>query len=1794
MATTDIDPQDEAPQDESAVEALEHGAYEVIRNRLSAAGRKLRGRLEKLNDARKDVFGAIETTLLATERVTTGHNCVPRDMTPVGDCFLFGYNVHLGLKTVTKPADLFAVYRFEDHTFTPQPLELIADERFERDLEELFKYYRNTVFARFAVIGPHLFMVFRTSDDVRDVKTFKWLIEGDKLRYIDNRSEQDYRFPPQHEFEWTRTTRDMHTAGEHPHVSIEDRVFVETTEGDLTVKIENNTDTGEGIYAEPVDDPDQTLDDADISYAIVGNLILLKVRPYKEEPYRYIVYSEKIQQARRLDSIARACVLLPGDHGLIFSNGYMLQTGECKTFEGAPSEMEFAQRVASPNGEDYLFVFYNRREGVYVLLPYNLIEQRVDTPVVCNGYSIFEDGRMLYFKAQDVPQRHHALQIWQTPFTGPDYQPETQSDSFLFKVGNRDIVRGMAECHELLNLIGKEDTYAGLFVDIAKKSGDVLDAYYWLDKPDAANLAETLRQVKEAADAAIGEFEKVQSVRRATEQQLREVSERTREIVSSILARRFENIGDFVTSMVDLRGVRGEIISLRDLRYVDRAKVDQLEAEVAEHADRVANQCVGFLLGPEALRPYEQAVEEHRGKIDGLATVSDAKQLEERIATTSSELEMLIETVSNLQIDDATKRTEIIDNISAIFTTLNQVRAAIKSRLGDLMQVEGRAEFSSQLKLLGQSVVNYLDVCDIPDKCDEYLTKVMVQIEELEGRFAEFDEFVVQLAEKREEIYNAFEGRKLRLVEARNKRAGALMTAAERILGGVKVRVDALETVSEINGYFAADLMIEKIREIVGELEELGDSVKVDDIQSRLKTIHEDAVRQLKDRLDLYEDGRNVIRLGKHRFSVNNQAFDLSIVTHDGRPCFHLTGTNYFDPITDPEFLATRDVWDQEVVSENESVYRAEYLAHQILRAADTDDVPEVDELRSLDDEQLFTLVQRFMTPRYSEAYVKGVHDQDAAILLRALLELESSIGLLRYHPRARALAQVFWMQFADAERKQQISAVLEGFGKIRTLFPEIERQQRYIGEARRHIAEYVEASRAFPPELVDEAGEYLFEELTRGGPFAVSARARDLYRAFRERLEEQHYAEEHRESVGRLREDPTARFLLERDWVEAFTATRNQPVDRDYVDEAAVLLMADSLDLSRVVEVATQRQLEGLQGNHSLIEDGRYRLDYHVFRQKLSRYEAEVVPRFTAYARLKRDLAQRERDRLRLAEFRPRVLTSFVRNKLIDAVYLPLVGDNLAKQIGTAGEQKRTDRMGLLLLISPPGYGKTTLMEYMANRLGLVFMKINGPALGHQVTSIDPAGAPNAAAREELQKLNLAFEMGDNVMIYVDDIQHCNPEFLQKFISLCDAQRKIEGVFRGKTRTYDLRGKKVAVVMAGNPYTESGEKFKIPDMLANRADTYNLGEIIGGSADAFELSYLENALTSNPVLAKIATRSQKDVYGIIRMAEQGEVEGVELEGNYSLAEVNEMVGVMRKLLRVRDVVLAVNQEYIRSAGTADDYRTEPPFKLQGSYRNMNRMAERVVGVMNDEELETLIFSSYRNDAQTLTTGMESNMLKFKELTGRLTEEETERWESIKRTYARNVQLKGIGDDAKFGQLVVQLTALSDGMDAIRKAVSGGVEQMIRAEAEAAGAGPPPPLQASFDPKSLETMKSWIDELRLALAEREAERAAAAEPVPQEIQVVSRVPSAILNVLRQQFTLMKGWIKPIFEQSNRQSAEIEKLAQLVEENLGGYQELIRQLEEAAAKDEKMFEGLARHKIDVGTGKKKSGKGKGAK
>ena len=86
------------------------------------------------------------------------------------------------------------------------------------------------------------------------------------------------------------------------------------------------------------------------------------------------------------------------------------------------------------------------------------------------------------------------------------------------------------------------------------------------------------------------------------------------------------------------------------------------------------------------------------------------------------------------------------------------------------------------------------------------------------------------------------------------------------------------------------------------------------------------------------------------------------------------------------------------------------------------------------------------------------------------------------------------------------------------------------------------------------------------------------------------------------------------------------------------------------------------------------------------------------------------------------------------------------------------------------------------------------------------------------------------------------------------------------------------------------------------------------------------------------------------------------------------MVDVLKKLFVIQDVVLKINQQYIASAAQDDKYRTEPAFKLQGSYRNMNKMAEKVSSVMNQQELMQMIADHYQGEAQLLTTGMRARL----------------------------------------------------------------------------------------------------------------------------------------------------------------------------------------------------------------------------
>ena len=167
----------------------------------------------------------------------------------------------------------------------------------------------------------------------------------------------------------------------------------------------------------------------------------------------------------------------------------------------------------------------------------------------------------------------------------------------------------------------------------------------------------------------------------------------------------------------------------------------------------------------------------------------------------------------------------------------------------------------------------------------------------------------------------------------------------------------------------------------------------------------------------------------------------------------------------------------------------------------------------------------------------------------------------------------------------------------------------------------------------------------------------------------------------------------------------------------------------------------------------------------------------------------------------------------------------------------------------------------------------------------------------------------------------------------------------------------------------------------------------------------------------------------------------MELKGNHSKQDIEAYLAVLDKVIKVRNVVLQANSAYISSAAMEDSYRTEPPFRLQGSYRDMNKLVGKIVPVMNDAEIETLLLSHYQNETQTLTSAAEANLLKYKEMTKTLSDEEQLRWESIKSTFVKNNKLKAFGDGNNMAQVLSQMTEFTNHIEGIKQILKLGLEK---------------------------------------------------------------------------------------------------------------------------------------------------------
>lgn len=1595
---------------------LDAGTYDVLRDRLAGQARQLAERATELNERRLATFGSTGLALAGTANLHTARPAVARDVVAVGDVLLFGRTTPLAAGAETAVGDVFSLH--DRRTLEPLPDSaapgLLDDPRLVRECAALHRYYRDARLLQLRHVDGMLLAVFRTGEQADDLRVLRWTLTADgRATFLDGRGDRDHVLPPAHDLDWTPTTRDDHVTGRHPHIAIPGgEVYVDTLGGTLTLKTGNDTGTGEGIYSEPVDEPLQSLADADVAHARVGPLILLRVRPYKESADRYLVFSTLTETAVRLDGIGQSCRTLPEGQGLVFPGGHVLAAGGHKTFDALDtSGLTYERTVRSPNGEDVLYVFGARDTSRRLLLSYNVIRKEFATPIPCQGHALFDDGTLAVLRAPTAaadgePARVHTLQLWDSPYVSDAHAAARPAgEGPLARIGNADLVRGISDSLAVSGAVGgtADTPTVAAYEALVAACARALDQYHWLADAELGDLRAPLSGLRDTAVSVLTEFETVQDLTRQAADRLTEVTDRVTGLVRRIRGEAPHSAPEWVERITELRHAQGQLLALKDVRYADTERIASLADELTGDIAAAGRRALTFLARPEAFADHHETVAALAQQADTLATASAGQELDGQLDFLGAQLQTVTEVVGGLDTADAAVRTTVLEGIGKALADVNRARATLDARRCELIQREGRAEFAAEFALLGQAVTGALAAAGTPEDCDDQLARLLLQLEDVQGRFAESDAFLDDIEARRTEIHEAFAARKQSLTDERARRTERLAQSAGRVLDTVARRAVTLGTTDAIHTYFASDPLVAKVTRIIADLRELGDQVRADELAGRIDAARQEAARALRDRTDLYADGGDTIRLGRHRFAVNTRPPELTLVPDGEGMAFALTGTDYRAPVTDPDFAATRPYWDQHLGSENAAVYRAEHLAARLL------DEHGADALLATDD--LTALVREAAAAAYDEGHQRGVHDHDAALILTRLLDLYGTAGLLRHPPAARAAAQLFWAHTATGDERTSLTRRATSLARARDTFG----RTPAIDDFRAELAARMDGDQA--------AAAYLFDELSSAPDgFVTSQRVRTFLDKFRRTVDGSAYQDD-LDGVT----DLAARRQLVEAWLAAYAGSAGAAGESlDDLPEAVAVELCPGLErYDSAAELGAT--VEGLLGTHPRIDGRRltFRLDELLARTRT--FREQTLPGHRAYQRLRTRLAAAERDRLRLDEHRPRVMSTFVRGRLVDEVYLPLIGTALSKQLGTAG--------GLLLLISPPGYGKTTLMEYVADRLGMILVKVNGPALGHDVTSLDPAQAPNATARQEIDKVNFALEAGNNVLLHIDDIQHTSPEFLQKFITLCDAQRRMDGVWNGEPRTYDLRGKRFAVCMAGNPYTESGTRFRIPDMLANRADVWNLGDVLTGKEDAFAASFVENALTANPHLAPLAARDRADLDLFLRLAEGDTTARADRLGHpYPPAERDRVVTVLRHLLTARATVLAVNAAYIHSAAQDPATRTEPPFRLQGSYRDMNKIAARIDPAMNATELDALVDDHYRSEAGTLTTGAEASLLKLAELRGTLTAEQAARWAEITAGHVRARTLGGPDTDPAT-RAVAALALLADRVAAVESAI---------------------------------------------------------------------------------------------------------------------------------------------------------------
>ncbi len=256
-------------------------------------------------------------------------------------------------------------------------------------------------------------------------------------------------------------------------------------------------------------------------------------------------------------------------------------------------------------------------------------------------------------------------------------------------MGNADIVACLSEVQSLRRLASQERPTRRTFESLISGSSKLVDTHYWLGHAEAEGLLGGLGEFKKTSELIIDEFEKALAFEKRAREALAETEQRQSELLRKLDPAELKTVDAFLSGLLEITKQRGHLITLKEVRAVDVTRVEALEKEVVARQREVSRACVEFFLRDDAFAPLLARLETLVANVAGVGKASEVTPLRDELASVHSGLTLLGETISGLEIEDATARTRILDGTSSAFAQLNRARAIIEAKWKELRSHEG-------------------------------------------------------------------------------------------------------------------------------------------------------------------------------------------------------------------------------------------------------------------------------------------------------------------------------------------------------------------------------------------------------------------------------------------------------------------------------------------------------------------------------------------------------------------------------------------------------------------------------------------------------------------------------------------------------------------------------------------------------------------------------------------------------------------------------------------------------------------------------------------------------------------------------------------------------------------------------------------------------------------------------------------------------------------------------------------------------------------------------------------------